>query len=91
MISNLIVFSTLFFGVLFTAAYIFRSEFRARIEQPKHAFLQQLSMYDKSTGAEQHGGESESLIGKNSENNSENNSKDCNENDSNTKPVVRSK
>jgi len=48
MISNLIVFSTLFLGVLFTILYVVRPEFRARIEQPKYAFLQQLSMYDKS-------------------------------------------
>ena len=60
MISNLIVFSTLFLGVLFTVLYIIRPEFRARIEQPKYAFLQQLSMYDKSTGAEQQGVESKS-------------------------------
>lgn len=71
MISNLIVFSTLFLGVLFTVLYIIRPEFRARIEQPKYAFLQQLSMYDKSTGAEQQGVESKS------------NRNDCNESDSN--------
>jgi len=82
MISNLIVFSTLFLGALFTVLYIIRPGFRARVEQPKYAFLQQLSMYDKSTGAEQHGGETESRTGKNSEDKSENNSKVCNENDS---------
>lgn len=59
MISNLIVFSTLFLGVLFTVLYIIRPEFRARIEQPKFAFLQQLSMYDKSAADEQHDGASE--------------------------------
>lgn len=53
MISNLIVFSTLFLGVLFTVLYVIRPEFRARIEQPKYAFLQQLSMYDKGNSAEQ--------------------------------------
>lgn len=47
MISSLIVFATLFLGVLFTVLYIIRPEFRARIEQPKYAFLQQLSMYDE--------------------------------------------
>lgn len=53
MISNLIVFSTLFLAVLFTVLYVIRPQFRARIEQPKYAFLQQLSMYDKGTSAEQ--------------------------------------
>jgi hypothetical protein len=60
MISNLIVFSTLFLGVLFTVLYVIRPEFRARIEQPKYAFLQQLSMYDKQTAAEYRGMEGES-------------------------------
>jgi len=78
MISNLIVFSTLFLGVLFTLLYIIRPEFRARVEQPKYAFLQQLSMYDKSTSAERHGVESENCT----ENKSEDNGKDGNENDS---------
>jgi len=68
MISNLIVFSTLFLGVLFTVLYIIRPEFRARIEQPKYAFIKQLSLYERSTGAEQQGVES--------------NSNDCNESDS---------
>ena len=68
MISNLIVFSTLFLGVLFTVLYIIRPEFRARIEQPKYAFIKQLSLYEKSTGAKQQGVES--------------NSNDCNESDS---------
>ena len=60
MISNLIVLSTLFLGVLFTVLYIIRPEFRVGVERPKYAFLQQLSMYDKSTGAAQRGVESES-------------------------------
>ncbi|MBL4572589.1 MAG: hypothetical protein JKY86_05885 [Gammaproteobacteria bacterium] len=76
MISNLIVLSTLFLGALFTALTIIRPEFRARIEQPKYAFLQQLSMYEKSIGQ---GGESE--IGTESESESE----------SETKPAVRTK
>ena len=75
MISNLIVFSTLFLGVLFTVLYIVRPEFRARVEQPKYAFLEQLSIYDKSTGVGQHGGESEIPVGKSSENKSESDSK----------------
>lgn len=79
MISNLIVFSTLFLGVLFTVLTIIRPEFRARVEQPKFAFLEQLSMYDRSVGAEQHGGESENTSEQNSEN------------DSKTKSAVRSK
>ncbi len=69
MISNLIVFSTLFLGVLFTVLYIIRPEFRARIEQPKYAFLQQLSMYDKDTAVEQ------SAIESKSESRSDNDSK----------------
>jgi len=76
MISNLIVFSTLFLGVLFTLLYVIRPEFRARIEQPKYVFIKQLSMYDKSTGAEQQ------VVA------SENNSSDCNESDS-KKSAVR--
>lgn len=67
MISNLIVFSTLFLGALFTVLYIVLPEFRARIEQPKYVFLRQLSMYDKSTASERRTGEGESLIGENSE------------------------
>jgi hypothetical protein len=59
MISNLIVFSTLFLGALFTGLYIIRPGFRARVEQPKYAFLKQLSMYEKSTGAERQDGEGE--------------------------------
>ena len=73
MISNLIVFSTLFLGVLFTVLYIIRPEFRARIEQPKYAFLQQLSMYDKDTAIEQSVGESTSKS--KSESRSDNDSK----------------
>lgn len=74
MISNLIVFSTLFLGALFTVLYIVRPEFRTRIEQPKYAFLKQLSMYDKSTAAERRTAEDESLIGETSENISSTNS-----------------
>ena len=81
MISNLIVFSTLFLGALFTVLTIIRPEFRARIEQPKHAFLQQLSMYEKSIGVGRQGGESE--IG------TERKSKNKSESDSQTKPAVR--
>lgn len=77
MISNLIVFSTLFLGVLFTVLYIIRPEFRARIEQPKHAFLQQLSMYDKGTSVVHQGVEAHSAA------------EVSNENDSKRKSVVR--
>jgi len=51
MISNLIVFSSLFLGILFTLLYLLRPGFRARVERPKYAFLQQLSMYDKGAGS----------------------------------------
>ncbi len=64
MISNLIVFSTLFLGVLFTVLYMIRPEFRARIEQPKYAFLEQLSMYHKETSVAPQGVDSESPAGK---------------------------
>ena len=67
MISNLIVFSTLFLGVLFTVLYIVRPEFRARVEQPKYAFLQQLSMYDKGNLVERQGVEIKSPARKSSE------------------------
>jgi len=70
MISNLIVFSTLFLGVLFTVLYIIRPEFRARIEQPKYAFLQQLSMYDKGTSAVHQGVEAQSPAEESNENDS---------------------
>ena len=70
MISNLIVFSTLFLGVLFTVLYIIRPEFRARIEQPKHAFLHQLSVYDKGTSAGRQGVENEGPAGENSKHDS---------------------
>ena len=83
MISNLIVLSTLFLGALFTALTIIRPEFRARIEQPKYAFLRQLSMYEKSTGVGRQGGESEIATESKSENKSESGS------DSKTKPAVR--
>lgn len=53
MISNLIVFSTLILGALFTLLYMLSPQFRARVEQPKYTFLEQLSMYDKKAGAEQ--------------------------------------
>lgn len=80
MISNLIVFSTLFLGLLFTVLYVVRPEFRARIEQPKTTFLQQLSMYDKSTGVEQY--EAEQYVAENEEGMKTN---------SKTKPAVRHK
>ena len=57
MISNLIVFSTLILGALFTLLYLLRPQFRARVEQPKYAFLEQLSMYDRAVGAEQESGQ----------------------------------
>jgi len=79
MISQLIVFSTLFLGLLFTVLYIIRPRFRARVEQPKYAFLQQLSMYDKSVGLQHHDAESEKGVEKSSEN------------DSKTESVVRTK
>lgn len=52
MISNLIVFCSLLLGVLFTVLYLIRPTFRARIEQPKYAFLRQLAMYDKTVSRE---------------------------------------
>ncbi len=52
MISNLIVFSSLFLAGLFTLLYLLKPGLRERVEQPKYAFLRQLSMYDMQTGAE---------------------------------------
>lgn len=82
MISKLIVFSTLFLAVLFTALYIIRPKFRTRVEQPKYAFLQQLSMYDKSISAEQHGDDNEYEGESHTETADKDSSKDCNQSDS---------
>ncbi|GJM11824.1 MAG: hypothetical protein DHS20C12_02270 [Pseudohongiella sp.] len=58
MISNLIVFSTLFLAALFTLLYLVRPDFRARIEMPKTTFLRQLSMYDDAIGFDRRDAES---------------------------------
>lgn len=51
MISNLIVFSSLLMAGWFTLQYLLKPGLRERVEQPKFAFLRQLSMYDMQTGA----------------------------------------
>jgi len=50
MISNLIVFSSLLMAGWFTLQYLLKPQLRKRVEQPKYAFLRQLSMYDMQTG-----------------------------------------
>ena len=52
MISNLIVFSSLVMAGWFTLQYLLRPGLRERVEQPKYAFLRQLSMYDRQAGAD---------------------------------------
>jgi hypothetical protein len=47
MISNIIVYSTVFLALVFTALYLLRPGLRKKVEQPRYTFLQQLSMYDK--------------------------------------------
>jgi len=58
MISNLVVFSSLLLAAWFTLQYIFKPGLRERVEQPKYAFLEQLSRYDRQMGfVERYSGE----------------------------------
>jgi hypothetical protein len=47
MIATFIVLSSLLLAALFTAAWLFKPDFRRRIEDPKFAFQQQLERYNQ--------------------------------------------
>lgn len=46
MISELIVFSSLAFMLLLGLSWLLSPSYRAKLEQPKYAFLQQLQRHD---------------------------------------------
>ncbi|MEZ5492802.1 MAG: hypothetical protein R3F50_21180 [Gammaproteobacteria bacterium] len=57
MISSVIVLLTLLMAAVFVLVYVLRPGWRARIEQPKYGFQQQLQHYDRllqPTKAESH-------------------------------------
>jgi len=46
MIATFIVVTALLLAVLFVAAWLFRPEFRRRVEDPKYSFQRQVERYD---------------------------------------------
>lgn len=46
MISSMIVFVSIVMAIVFAAFYIKNADFRKRVEQPKHQFMEQLAQYD---------------------------------------------
>ncbi len=46
MITNVIVFASLFLAVVYFLVWLVRSDFREQIERPKHRFQDQLKEYD---------------------------------------------
>tara|TARA_B110000495_G_C22376481_1_gene244064 strand:+ start:164 stop:337 length:174 start_codon:yes stop_codon:yes gene_type:complete len=46
MITNVIVFASIFLALAYFIVWLLRSDFREQIERPKHHFQDQLNEYD---------------------------------------------